>query len=127
MIVNQPRRGGTTTGSTVLPRVVTRAATARLPGRLGAAAPYDDLVASLAEAGLDPSLVPTAARTLLHFVLGHVTDEQTHLQAGSAGAIDGEPLPESDFVAGLGLVLDGIRLRARGDALDRSGIEKQRS
>ena len=94
---------------------------------LGAAAPYDDLVASLAEAGLDPSLVPTAARTLLHFVLGHVTDEQTHLQAGSAGAIDGEPLPESDFVAGLGLVLDGIRLRARGDALDRSGIEKQRS
>lgn len=86
---------------------------------LGAAAPYDALVAALADGDLDPALVSTAARTLLHFVLGHATDEQTHLQAGSAGAIDGDPLPESDFVAGLGLVLDGIRLRA-DDAGDRS-------
>lgn len=79
---------------------------------LGAAAPYDDLVAALDGAGLDPGLVPTAARTLLHFVFGHVADEQTHLQAQSAGAIDDEPLPGSDFAVGLGLVLDGIRQRS---------------
>lgn len=90
---------------------------------LGAGAPYDDLAGALAAGGLDAELVPTAARTLLHFVFGHVGDEQTHLQAGSAGAIDGEPFQESDFAAGLGIVLDGIRLRVA----DRSGIEKPRS
>jgi AcrR family transcriptional regulator len=78
---------------------------------LGAAAPYDDLVAALGAAGLEPALVPTAARTLLHFVFGHVVDEQTHLQAGSAGAIADEPRATSDFAAGLGIVLDGIRQR----------------
>ena len=80
---------------------------------LGATGPYDELVAALADGGLDAALVPTAARTLLHFVFGHVTDEQTHLQAGSAGAIDDQPRESSDFALGLGLVLDGIRLRQR--------------
>jgi AcrR family transcriptional regulator len=80
---------------------------------LGAAAPYDELVAALDDAGLDPSLARTAARTLLHFVFGHVSDEQTQLQAGSAGAIDADPRPASDFATGLGLVMDGIRLRQR--------------
>jgi AcrR family transcriptional regulator len=78
---------------------------------LGATAPYDDLVAALGAGGLDAELAETAARTLLHFVFGHVTDEQTHLQANSAGAIDDDPRPASGFTAGLGLVLDGIRLR----------------
>jgi len=88
---------------------------------LGATTPYDDLVGALADAELEPELVPVAARTLLHFVFGHVTDEQTHLQAGSAGAIEDGPRTESDFAAGLGIVLDGIRARTG----DRSGIEKQ--
>jgi AcrR family transcriptional regulator len=79
---------------------------------LGATTPYDELAAALADGGLDAELVPTAARTLLHFVFGHVSDEQTHLQAGSAGAIADEPRAESDFAVGLGIVLDGIRLRA---------------
>ncbi|MGB0098927.1 MAG: TetR/AcrR family transcriptional regulator C-terminal domain-containing protein [Nocardioides sp.] len=79
---------------------------------LGAAGPYDDLVAALADAGLDAELVPTAARTLLHFVFGHVTDEQTHLQAGSAGAIQDGPRPASDFAAGLAIVVDGLRVRS---------------
>lgn len=78
---------------------------------LGATTPYDELAAALVDGGLGAELVPTAARTLLHFVFGHVTDEQTHLQAGSAGAIADEPRAESDFAAGLGIVLDGIRLR----------------
>ncbi|MDF1602886.1 TetR/AcrR family transcriptional regulator C-terminal domain-containing protein [Nocardioides sp. YIM 152315] len=79
---------------------------------LGAATPYDELVVALGEGGLAPAQVPVAARTLLHFVFGHVVDEQTHLQAGSAGAIDGAPREESDFALGLGLVLDGIRQRS---------------
>jgi AcrR family transcriptional regulator len=83
---------------------------------LGAAAPYDELVDALAGAGLDAALVPTAARTLLHFVFGHAADEQTHLQAGSAGAIDDDPRPASDFAAGLGLVLAGIRVTAGAGA-----------
>ena len=55
-------------------------------------------------------LSPTAARTVLHLVLGHTIEEQTHLQAGSAGAIDADPLP-ADFGTGLGFVVDGIRAR----------------
>ena len=80
---------------------------------LGASAPYDELVAALGDAPLDPALTRTAARTLLHFVFGHVSDEQTHLQAGSAGAIDDSPRPGSDFAVGLALVMDGIRVRQR--------------
>lgn len=78
---------------------------------LGARAPYDELVAALDDAGLADDLARTAARTLLHFVFGHATDEQTHLQAGSAGAIPDEPRETSDFEVGLALILDGIRLR----------------
>lgn len=79
---------------------------------LGAATPYDELADALTDGGLDPSLVPTAARTLLHFVFGHVVDEQTHLQAGSVGAIEDAPRDDSDFALGLRIVVDGIRLLA---------------
>ena len=78
---------------------------------LGAGAPGREIEAALAEGGFAPDLRRTAARTLLHFVFGHVSEEQTHLQAGSAGAIDGAPREESDFELGLGIVVDGIRLR----------------
>lgn len=78
---------------------------------LGARAPYDELVGALRDAGLAEALVPTAARTLLHFTYGHTLEEQTHLQAGSAGAIGDGPREGSDFAAGLGLVVDGIGLR----------------
>lgn len=50
-----------------------------------------------------------AAATILHFVVGHVTQEQTHLQASSAGAIDDDPLTRIDtFATGLGIVVAGI-------------------
>ncbi|MGZ4497134.1 MAG: TetR/AcrR family transcriptional regulator C-terminal domain-containing protein [Nocardioides sp.] len=78
---------------------------------LGALAPYDELVEALLEGGFDDDLAGTAARTLLHFVFGHVSDEQTHLQAGSAGAIDDQPRDRDDFALGLAIVVDGIRLR----------------
>ena len=82
---------------------------------LGASAPYDGLLAALADGGFPEDLARTAARTLLHFVFGHATDEQTHLQAGSAGAIDDAPRDDSDFELGLALVVDGIRLRQPTD------------
>ena len=78
---------------------------------LGAAGPAADLGSTMRGAGLPEALARTAARTLLHYVFGHVSEEQTHLQAGSAGAIDDEPRPDSDFLTGLSLVVDGIRLR----------------
>lgn len=80
---------------------------------LGARAPYDALETALLGAGLEPALVPTAARTLLHFTYGHTLEEQTHLQAGSAGAILDAPREVSDFAAGLALVVDGVRVRLR--------------
>jgi TetR/AcrR family transcriptional regulator, tetracycline repressor protein len=78
---------------------------------LGARAPYDDLLAALREAGLADALAVSATRTLLHFVFGHTADEQTHLQAGSAGAIADGPREHDDFGIGLALVVDGIGLR----------------
>ena len=87
---------------------------------IGAATPYDELAAALARGGVDAALVPTAARTLLHYVLGHAVDEQTHLQAGSAGAIDDAPREDSDFAIGLRIVVDGIRASVRNrEAADR--------
>lgn len=78
---------------------------------LGARAPYDDLVAALRAGGV-AEIAELGARTLLHFVLGHVVDEQTHLQAASAGAIDDLPREGGDFDLALGIVLDGLRVRA---------------
>ena len=83
--------------------------------RLGGMAPHRELVAALEDGGLDAGLAGTATRTLLHFVFGHVSDEQTQLQAASAGAIEAEPRAESDFAVGLDIVLDGIRLRRSVD------------
>lgn len=78
---------------------------------LGAAGPGRSLTAALARVGLGPRLVDVGARTLLHYVFGHAVDEQTQLQAGSAGAIDAAPRDSNDFEVGLALVLDGLRAR----------------
>jgi len=57
----------------------------------------------------DEQLARVAATTLLHFVLGHVTDEQTNLQASSVGAIEDDPLTRTDtFATGLGIVVAGV-------------------
>ncbi len=83
---------------------------------LGARRPADRLAEAVAGAGLDADLVRAAAMTVLHFVFGHVSDEQTHLQANSVGAIDDDPLGRAgaaSFELGLSLILDGIRQRQR--------------
>ena len=90
-------------------------ATARAFG-LGARAPYDELVGVLVAGGVADELAGAAARTLLHFVLGHAMDEQTHRQAGSVGAIDSDPTSSdhsTDFATGVDLVLAGLRARVR--------------
>ena len=73
-----------------------------------------DPVARLAGAlGQLPAPWPEiAAATIMHFVVGHAIDEQTHLQASSAGAIGGDPLARADtFAAGLGIMVAGLRVR----------------
>lgn len=76
---------------------------------LGAAGPAQELDEILLGAGLGGDLAAVATRTLLHYVFGHAYDEQTALQANSAGAIDRQPRDSTDFGVGLGLVLDGLR------------------
>ena len=84
---------------------------------LGARRPADELEQILGAAGLAPAGARLAARTLLHFVFGHVADEQTQLQASASGAIDGLP-QDSDFAVGLSIVIAGIR-----DLILRQGNE----
>jgi TetR/AcrR family tetracycline transcriptional repressor len=70
------------------------------------------LAAPISAGGFDDGFARSAATTILYFVFGHVSDEQTHRQANSAGAIDDEPLDRADsasFELGLTLILDGIR------------------
>lgn len=76
---------------------------------LGAGAPVGLLTAALDEGGIGP-LGPSAVRTLLHFVYGHAVDEQTHLQAAAAGAIEDDPREGDDFATGLGIVIAGIQV-----------------
>ena len=59
--------------------------------------------------GLDDQLGRVAATAVLHFVLGHVTDEQMNVQASSVGAIEDDPLARADtFATGLGIVVAGV-------------------
>ena len=80
---------------------------------LGTEDPVDRLVDLLG----DTPVARVAATTVLHFVLGHVNDEQMNVQAASAGAIAGDPLTRVDtFSTGLGIVVAGI---AAHRAVDR--------
>lgn len=75
---------------------------------LGGEKPVARLVGLLGDDGF----AEVAATTVLHFVLGHVSDEQMALQASSAGAIDDDPLARTDtFATGLGIVVAGIEVR----------------
>ena len=78
---------------------------------LGADEPAGRLRAALRGGDLPEDLVEVATRTFLHLVFGHTTEEQTALQAASAGAIDREPGGPADFERSLELVLDGLRAR----------------
>ncbi|GAA2797425.1 TetR/AcrR family transcriptional regulator C-terminal domain-containing protein [Saccharopolyspora taberi] len=81
---------------------------------LGASEPARRLREALRDGGLPEDLVGVGTRALLHLVFGHTVEEQTALQAASAGAIDKEPGGPADFEQGLELVLDGLRSRVSG-------------
>ncbi len=76
----------------------------------GADAPADELREVLADAGFSDDLVAVGTSTLLHFVFGHTTEEQTTLQADALGA-KRAPRPASDFDQGLALIVDGLHAR----------------
>ena len=68
-----------------------------------------DPAARLVEMLGDTPVARVAATTILHFVLGHVNEEQMNVQAASAGAIVDDPLTRADtFSTGLGIVVAGI-------------------
>lgn len=79
---------------------------------LGAREPVAELEQALHDSGLPDDVVDVAARTLLHLVFGHTVEEQTALQASSAGAIDRSPWGADDFERSLDLVLHGLRCTA---------------
>lgn len=78
---------------------------------LGAGTPATSTRQALRDGGLSEDLVDLGTRALLHLVFGHTLEEQTALQAASAGAIDRAPGGPADFEQGLELVLDGLRSR----------------
>lgn len=70
----------------------------------------------LAAAGLPPGQAVVAATTCLHFILGHVAEEQARLDNQRFGARTATPSapptdPDLSFEFGLGLVLDGVASR----------------
>ncbi|HSE10840.1 MAG TPA: TetR/AcrR family transcriptional regulator C-terminal domain-containing protein, partial [Nocardioidaceae bacterium] len=90
---------------------------------LGANEPHRRLAAAVASTGASAAEAEVAATVILQFVLGFTFSEQQHLQASSAGAIEGTPLPDDStsrptaadpFRAGIALILDGIRARLPG-------------
>ena len=84
---------------------------------LGARKPHEGMAEALVDDGFDEPFARTAATTILHFVLGHVSHEQLSLQAHSDGAIEGDiPGDRDEFTLGLMLIIDGIGLR-RGVSL----------
>lgn len=68
---------------------------------VGGDEPVRRMCAALAWNGADDELARVGARTLFHYVYGHVVDEQAQ------GADSTAP----DFGVGLGLVLDGLAVR----------------
>lgn len=78
---------------------------------LGAGEPATQLREALRDGDLPYDVVDVGTRALLHLVFGHTVEEQTALQAASAGAIDRAPGGPADFEQGLELVLDGLRSR----------------
>lgn len=93
---------------------------------LGADAPQRDLVEALSQAGVAPADASAAATVILHFVFGYTFSEQQHRQASSVGAVGLRPragaaagaggTDHDPFLAGLALVLDGVRARRAAGA-----------
>lgn len=78
---------------------------------MGVRAPATELESILRDAGLGDDLALVGSRTLLHYIFGHTFEEQTAIQAISAGAVERELDSLPDFSTGLDVVIDGLRSR----------------
>ena len=73
------------------------------------------LSAAISHGGFDDRTSTAAARAVLHFILGHVSREQQHLQASSLGAAREPEVPLDDddsaggFEFGITLLADGLQ------------------
>jgi TetR/AcrR family transcriptional regulator, tetracycline repressor protein len=88
-------------------------AAARAEG-VGGEEPLRRMSAALAFNGADPELARVGARTLFHFVFGHVADRQARGVASADG-----PDAAADFATGLAIVLHGLETRLGVEAGDR--------
>lgn len=79
---------------------------------MGVRAPAAELEDILRDAGLGDELALVGSRTLLHYAFGHAFEEQTAIQAISAGAVERELDSLPDFWTCLDVVIDGLRSRA---------------
>ena len=84
-------------------------------GQSEAAAAIVELLAQTATAaGVHPDQAGQVGRTVVYYVLGFTADEQSRLQWDAAGAagITSDADPGSAFAFGLGLLIDGLAVRA---------------
>lgn len=86
----------------------------------------DRLTTAATEAGIEPVNAGLAARTAVYYVLGFTADEQSRLQLDAAGALsDGQSVmttnPNTRFMFGLHLLIDGMAARRSG-ASDDQGV-----
>ncbi len=91
---------------------------------LGGDQAEDRLSAAISRGGFDQRISAAAARAVLHFILGHVSREQQHLQASSLGAArdSAGPLDDEDSSGGFEF---GITLLAGGLAAYRPDAQSQ--
>lgn len=97
-------------------------ATANLLERLARAA---------VEAGVDNEHAELAARTVVYYVLGFTADEQSRLQWDAAGALaDGQSVwsqnPDLRFAFGLGLLVDGLKVRGAAQHLAEIDVSQRK-
>lgn len=80
---------------------------------IGAGEPMRRMAGALGWAGADDELARVGARTLFHYVYGHVADEQV------AAAGDVAPPERLDFSIGLSVILDGLAARMGSGVVER--------
>lgn len=76
---------------------------------VGAAEPMTRMADALRWAGADDEVARVGARTLFHYVYGHVADEQAQRRADLEGQVG--PPASLDFSLGLSMILDGLAAR----------------
>lgn len=93
---------------------------------LGGDQAEERLAAAITRGGFDERISAAAARAVLHFILGHVSREQQHLQASSLGAAHepAGPLDDEDSAGGFEF---GITLLAGGLEAYRSPASGSRA